>query len=114
MFCRRDAILTRSIISLGIVCGLLLTCCMMACFCCIKKRGELYLLRNGVNNSHSSQNIQMNRIERGQMNADPEERNMFQGLVSWANCLRFRHNATHVVGTQNPAYDPNDRSDSNV
>ena len=38
---------------------------------------------------------------------DAEERNMFQGLVSWANnCLRFRHNAS-LSGTQNPAYDPN-------
>ena len=44
----------------------------------------------------------------GQRNTDPEERNMFQGLVSWANnyCLRFRHNAS-LSGTQNPAYDPN-------
>ena len=106
VFCRRDAILKRSIISLGVVCGLLLLCCMMACFCCIKKRGELYLLRNGTNNS---QNIQMNRIERGQRNRDPEERRMFQGLVSWANCLRFRHNAS-LSGTQNPAYNPNDSS----
>ena len=63
-----------------------------------------------MDNRHSSQNIQMNRIERGQRNADPEERNMFQGLVSWANCLWFRHNATRVVGTQNPAYNPNDPS----
>ena len=83
----------------------------MACFCCIKKRGELYLLRNGVDNHHSSQNIQMNRVEAGQRNADPEERNMFQGLVSWANnCIRFRYNATRVIGTPNPAYDPNDSS----
>ena len=114
VFCRRDAILTRSIISLGIVCGLLLPCCMMACYCCIKKRGELYLLRNGGNNSNSTQNRQINRVEMGQRNADPVERNMFQGLVSWASCLRFRHNATPVSGTQNPAYDPHDTQDSNV
>ena len=50
----------------------------------------------------------------GQRNGDAEERNMFQGLVSWANCLRFRHNARRVVGTQNPAYDPQDTQDSNV
>ena len=87
---------------------------MTACYCCIKKRGELYLLRNGGNNSNSSQNRQINRVEMGQRNADPEERNMFQGLVSWASCLRFRHNATPVGGTQNPAYDPYDTQDSNV
>ena len=50
----------------------------------------------------------------GQRNADPVERNMFQGLVSWANCLRFRHNATPASGTQNPAYDPYDTQESNV
>ena len=83
----------------------------MACFCCIKKRGELYLLRNGVNNRQSSQNIQMNRVEQGQRNADPEERNMFQGLVGWANnCIRFRHNATPPTGIPNPSYNPNDSS----
>ena len=80
----------------------------MACFCCIKKRGEVYLLRNGGDNHRSSQNRRINRVEMGQRNTDPEERNMFQGLVSWANnyCLRFRHNAS-LSGTQNPAYDPN-------
>ena len=68
-----------------------------------KKEGRVYLLRNGVNNPQSSQNIQMNRIERGQRNADPEERNMFQGLVSWANCLRFRHNAARVCWYSKPS-----------
>ena len=82
----------------------------MACFCCIKKRGEVYLLRNGGGNHRSSQNRRINRVEMGQRNADQEERNMFQGLVSWANnCLRFRHNAS-LSGAQNPAYNPNDTS----
>lgn len=53
----------------------------------------------------------MNRVEQGQRNANPEERHMFQGLVSWANnCIRFRHNATPPTGIPNPSYNPNDSS----
>ena len=45
----------RSTISLGVVTSLLLMCCMLSCYCCIKKRGEVYLLRNlrGIDNHHS-------------------------------------------------------------
>ena len=45
-FYRCDEISKRSTISLGVVAALLLVCCMMACFCCLKKRGEVYILRN--------------------------------------------------------------------
>ena len=45
----------RSTISLGVVAALLLMCCMLACYCCLKKRGEVYLLRKlrGIDNRHS-------------------------------------------------------------
>ena len=61
VFYRCYEIFKRSTISLGVVAALLLVCCMMACFYCLKKRGEVYILRNtqGIDNHHAHLKTQM-------------------------------------------------------
>ena len=96
-FYRRYEILERSTISLGIVCGFLLTCCMMACVCCLKKRGEVYILRNrqGIDNRHahlrnSDENIPESTAERG-LYLPEEQRRIFNKLQEWSAELRANH-----------------------
>ena len=62
-------------------------CCMISCFCCIKKRGELYNLRHraGIDN----RNIPMSAVERGEYDRAEDQR-MFQELDDWATRLRNR------------------------
>ena len=64
-------------------------CCMMSCACCIKKRGEVYLLRNatGIDNRHShlrnsDENIPENTAERGE--AAPAQRG--EGEIQEYSC----------------------------
>ena len=78
---------------------------MVSCFCCIKKRGELYLLRNGGEESthlrNSDENIPQNDVERGELDRQVE-REMYQELQGWANELRNRNLATvHAPQAQN-------------
>ena len=85
--CRSYEIFQRSTIALGIISILLLLCCMMACFCCIKKRGEVYLLRNaeGIDNNarNSNENVSQLDVEIAERNAETE-REMFNELENWA------------------------------
>ena len=84
----------RSTISLGVVAALLWMCCMLSCYCCIKKRGEVYNLRNlrGVDNRHShlrnsDENIPESAVERGQPEYEfdrEEDRETFACLQEWA------------------------------
>ena len=71
-------------------------CCMISCFCCIKKRGELYNLRHraGIDNRNihlrnSHENIPMSAVERGEYERAEDQR-MFQELDDWATRLRNR------------------------
>ena len=78
-FYRCHEIFKRSTISLGVVAAFLLVCCMMACFCCLKKRGEVYILRNtqGIDNHHahlqnSDKSIAESEAERGEYNREEQ------------------------------------------
>ena len=77
----------------------------MSCFCCIKKRGELYLLRNGTEETthlrNSDDNIPESLAERGEIDRQTE-REMFEGLQGWATELRNRNlPSVHAPQTQN-------------
>ena len=69
---------------------LLLLCCMVSCFCCIKKRGEVYFLRNveGINNyaRNSNENVPQIDVEIGERDRETE-REMFDDLQNWAACV---------------------------
>ena len=100
-------------------------CCMMSCACCIKKRAEVYHLRNatGIDNRHShlrnsDENIPESTAERGETApAQPgqgeiqeypydsefereEDRRMFGELEPWAMELRNRNTS----GFPNPNF----------
>ena len=80
-------------ISLGVVAALLLMCYMVSCLCCLKKRGEVYLLRNahGIDNHHShltnsDENILQSTAERGQAEYQfdrEEDQETFAHLQEW-------------------------------
>ena len=83
----------RSTISLGVVAAFLLVCCMMACFCCLKKRGEVYILRNtqGIDNHHAHlQNSDESEAERGEYNRE-EQRRIHDELQEWHAEQRTNH-----------------------
>ena len=110
--CRRYEIFERSTISLGIISILLLLCCMVCCVCCIKKRAEVYILRNatGIDNHHhlrnSDENIPEGAAERGEMDRQEE----LLHLDHWATELCNRaapggtlpsyHHAQNLVETE--------------
>lgn len=64
---------------------------MISCFCCLKKRGEVYLLRNarGIENHrnrhlrNSDEDIPEIAVERGEFDRE-EDRITFAGLQEWA------------------------------
>ena len=97
VFYRSYEIFKRSTISLGVVAVFLLVCCMMACFCCLKKRGEVYILRNtqGIDNHHahlqnSDENIGESEAERGEYNRE-EQRQIHDQLQEWHAEQRANH-----------------------
>ena len=62
---------------------------MMACFCCLKKRGEVYILRNrqGIDNRHvhfqnSDESIAESEAERGDCERE-EQRQICDQLQEW-------------------------------
>lgn len=76
---------------------------MISCFCCWKKRGEVYLLRNraGTDNHgrNSDDSLTQNNAERGEINRETqEEQEMFDNLHDWANNLRNRNAHNLNVG----------------
>ena len=85
--CRSYEIFQKSTIALGIIAILLLLCCMVSCFCCIKKRGEVYLLRNaeGIDNyaRNSNENVSQIDVEIGEIDRETD-REMFDELQNWA------------------------------
>ena len=105
-FYRCYEIFKRSTISLGVVAALLLVCCMMACFCCLKKRGEMYILRNiqGIDNHHvhlqnSDENISESTVERGEYDSEEQRwiREELQELVA-------EQRANHERATQDQRF----------
>ena len=97
---------------------------MVACFCCLKKRGEVYLLRNarGIENHrnqhlrNSDENIPENSAERGEAQRGgaeiqeyqyeneyqrEEDRRMFAGLEPWAAEQVELHNR-NISGVHTP------------
>ena len=96
---------------------------MVACFCCLKKRDEVYLLQNarGIENHHnehlrnSDENIPESSAERGETQRQEyqfesqfdreEDRRMFAELKPRANEQVELHNrntaAVHTPHTQN-------------
>ena len=109
VFYRRYEIFKRSTISLGIVAALLLVCCMMACFCCLKKRGEVYILRNtqGIDNRHahlqnSDESIAESEAERGEYDRE-EQRRIHDQLQEW----HAEQRANHERATQDQRFSQN-------
>ena len=107
-FYRRFDIFKRSTISLGVVAALLV-CCMMACFCCLKKRGEVYILRNtqGIDNCHahlqnSDESIAESEAERGEYEKE-EERQIYDQLQEW----HAEQRANHERATQDQRFSQN-------
>ena len=108
-FYRCYEIFKRSTISLGVVAALLLVCCMMACFCYLKKRGEVYILRNtqGIDNHHahlwnSDENIAESAVERGEYNRE-EQRWICNKLQEW----HAEQSANHERSTQDQRFSQN-------
>ena len=96
-------------------------CCMVSCLCCLKKRGEVYLLRNahGIDNHHShlrnsDENIPQSAAERGQAEYQfdrEEDRETFARLQVWAaqdqEQIRLRTINTPGVHVPHAQYFPN-------
>ena len=108
-FYRRYEIFKRSTISLGVVAALLLVCCMMECFCCLKKRGEVYILRNreGIANRHvhfqnSDESIAESEAERGEYERQ-EQRRIHDQLQEW----HAEQRANHKRATQEQRFSQN-------
>ena len=109
VFYKHYEIFKRSTISLGIVAALLLVCCMMACFCCLKKRGEVYILRNtqGIENRHahlqnSDESIAESEAERGEYDRE-EQRQICDQLQEW----HAEQRANHKRATQDQRFSQN-------
>ena len=124
--CRRDEIFKRSTISLGVVAALLLIFCMVSCLCCLKKRGEVYLLRNahGIDNHHShlrnsDENIPQSAPERGQAEYQfdrEEDRETCAYLQVWAAHEQIRLRTINTPGVHVPhaQYLPNTQMENEM
>ena len=89
-------------------------CCMVSCLCCLKERGEVYLLRNahGIDNHHShlrnsDENIPQSAAERGQAEYQfdrEEDRETFVHLHLLRNInpagVHHPHHAQYLPNTQ--------------
>ena len=96
-------------VSLGVVAALVLVCCMIACFCCLKKRGEVYILRNreGIANLHahlqnSDQSIAESEVEIGEYERE-EQRRICDQLQEW----HAEQRANHERATQDQRFSQN-------
>ena len=87
-------------------------CCMVSCLCCLKKRGEVYRLRNvqGIDNHHShlrnsDENIPESAAERGQAEDQydrEEDRETFARLQVWAAQEQIRLRTINTPGVHVP------------
>ena len=82
---------------------------MMACFCCLKKRGEVYILRNtqGIDNRHahlqnSDKSIAESEVERGEYVRE-EQRRIRDQLQEW----HAEQRASHERATQDQRFSQN-------
>ena len=82
---------------------------MMACFCCLKKRGEVYILRNtqGIDNRHahlqnSDESIAESEVERGEYDRE-EQRRIRDQLQEW----HAEQRANHERATQDQRFSQN-------
>ena len=82
---------------------------MMACFCCLKKRGEVYILRNreGIANRHvhfqnSDESIAESEAERGEYERE-EQRRIRDQLQEW----HAEQRANHERATQDQRFSQN-------
>lgn len=60
----------------------------MSCLCCLKKRDEVYILRNirGIDNNMRNSDTSISSAERGQYYTEEiseEQRQVFEGLRAW-------------------------------
>ena len=81
----------------------------MACFCCLKKRGEVYILRNrqGIDNRHvhfhnSDESIAESEVERGEYERE-EQRWIHDQLQEW----HAEQRANHKRATQDQRFSQN-------